>query len=136
MRLGLLAATLVAFGGVSACAPLPSGEGGTTAAGPNPCFYASQVRNFRTDRTEQLYVRAARDGLYRLESLGGCPDLDGAVALSLVPRFGGSDRLCRGDQVQVVINQPSPTFSAPCYARVTGLVTPEELEALPERVRP
>ncbi len=136
MRRTIFGAALVAFGGISACAPVPTGEGGATARAPDPCFYGSQVRNFRTDRTEQLYVRAARDGVYRLESLGGCPDLDGAVALSLVPRFGGSDRLCRGDQVQVVINQPSPTFSAPCYARVVGPVTPEEFEALPERARP
>lgn len=135
MRLPLLAATLAALGGVAACAPVPAGDGATTS-GPGPCFYASQVRNFRTDRADTLYVRAARDGVYRLDTFGGCPDLDGAVALSLVRRFGGTDRLCGGDQVQVVINQPSPTFSAPCYARVTELVTPEELEALPERVRP
>ena len=136
MRHSLLAATLAALAGVGACAPVPTGDGAATTSGPGPCFYASQVRNFRTDRADTLYVRAVRDGVYRLETFGGCPDLDGAVALSLVRRFGGTDRLCNGDQVQVVINQPTPTFSAPCYARVTGLVTPEELEALPERVRP
>ncbi len=133
----LLTLVLAAASGLSACAPVTTtGDGAPSAGSPNPCFYASQVRSFRTDRSDNLYVRAVRDDVYRLDALGGCPDLDGAVALSLVPRFGGTDRLCEGDRVRVVISQSSPTFAAPCEARVVGVLTPEDLQALPPRVRP
>lgn len=122
---------------LSGCAPVDGmGDPAASTQVARTCFYPGQVRNFRTDRDQTLYVRAAVNQVFELSTLGGCPDLDGAVGISIIPRFSGGDRLCRGDQAQVVVGQPSPSFSAPCYVRVERALTPEEVEALPERVRP
>ncbi|WP_327447587.1 DUF6491 family protein [Brevundimonas sp.] len=134
---GLALATVIA-----ACAPVNAPTPGETdtaaeAASASPCFYGSQIRNFRTERNQKIYVRTSRDDVYELVTSGACLDLDGAIGLALVSRFGGaSDRLCPSDQVEVVAGRAGGVDRSPCYARIERRLTAEELAALPSRSRP
>lgn len=128
---------------LAACAPTSGGSAGaadmaaaTDTETARACFYPNQVRNFRSERGDKLYVRSARNEVFELSAVGFCPDLPSAIALTLNPRFGGSTRLCPSDQATVVIGQPSPTSSAPCHVRVERRLTEDEIAALPERARP
>ncbi len=137
----LLPACLAAATAVAACAPVtPSAPGAAAtaeAASARPCFYSSQIRNFRADRNQRIYVRTGRDEVFELVTTGACLDVDSAIGIALVQRFGGgSDRLCPSDQVNVVISHPSPIHAGPCLARVERRLTAEQVAALPDRARP
>ena len=138
----LLPACLAAATAVAACAPVTPAAPGAAAAGAaatsaRPCFFSSQIRNFRSDRNQRIYVRTGRDEVFELVTTGACLDLDSAIGIALVQRFGaGSDRLCPSDQVDVIVSHPSPIHRGPCLARVERRLTAEEVAALPERSRP
>lgn len=140
----LLPACLAVATAVAACAPVtpsaPGAPGAATqaeAASARPCFYSSQIRNFRADRNQRIYVRTGRDEVFELVTTGACLDIDSAIGIALVQRFGaGSDRLCPSDQVNVVISHPSPIHAGPCLARVERRLTAEQVAALPDRARP
>ena len=140
----LIPACLALATAVAACAPVtPAAPGATAAAAgaeatsARPCFYSSQIRNFRTDRNQRIYVRTGRDEVFELVTTGACLDVDSAIGIALVQRFGaGSDRLCPSDQVNVVVSHPSPVHPGPCLARVERRLTAEQVAALPDRARP
>lgn len=139
----LLPACLAVATAFAACAPTtpaasgPAAAAGTEAASARRCFYTSQIRNFRSDRDRLLYVRIGRDEVFELVTIGACLDLESAIDIALVQRFGGgSGRLCLSDQVNVVISHPSPVHPGPCLARVERRLTAEEVAALPDRARP
>lgn len=134
----LLSLCLVGASAVAGCAPTGAAAPDVTnVADARPCFYTSQVRNFRTERNQKIYVRVRSDEVYELSTFGACLDLDGAINVGLGPRYGiGSDRVCVSDQVNVVVTHPTASVRSPCYARVDRRLTAEEVAALPERSRP
>jgi hypothetical protein len=137
----LLSASLAAAAAVAGCAPTgAAGPGDAVAAGETaarPCFYTSQVRNFRTERNESIYVRVRADEVYELRTFGACLDLDSAINIGIGPRYGGgSDRACVSDQVEIAIVHPTSAVRSPCYARIERRLTAEEVAALPDRSRP
>ena len=133
---GLAALTVLA----TACAPTSDTAmpGDSAAARPErQCFSAEQVRNFRAGSTGQLYIRVMRDDVYELNSSGGCVDLDFAQRLAITPDVGGfaGGRICTGDWARITL----PASSAPvrtCRARVSRVLTEEEVAALPGAHRP
>lgn len=137
MRLALHLAVAAAL--LSACAPMPSArpEMADGSAGPlRQCFNVEQVRNFRQGDTGQVFARANRD-VYELNSSGGCTDLDFAYRLAIVPDVGGlgGGRVCTGDWARIVV--PGSTSAASvCRARVSRVLTAEQVAALPSRFRP
>ena len=137
MRLALHLAVSAAL--LSACAPMPSARPvmADGSAGPlRQCFNVEQVRNFRQGDTGQVFVRANRD-VYELNSSGGCTDLDFAYRLAIVPDVGGlgGGRVCTGDWARIVV--PGSTSAASVYrARVSRVLTAEQVAALPSRFRP
>ena len=120
----------------SGCAP----AAGTPAVGTNDaktaarCFRTDSVRNFRVDRQSDLYIRSLRNDVF-LVSSGGCPDLDSAISIALTPTSGGSDNLCVGDPVRVIV--PGSTMGRDaCRAFVTKSLSADEVAALPDSARP
>jgi hypothetical protein len=112
------------------------------AAGDPParsrqCFSISQVNNFRQGRPDQVFLRVGRSDVYELNAAGGCPDLDFANRLALVPDMGGSigRRLCTDDWARVVV-PGSTSETTVCRVRVSRKLTDEEIAALPARHRP
>jgi len=123
--------------GLAACAPTtPAAEGtGQTPVRVSQCFDADQLRNFRSNRDDSLYVRTVRNEVFELKVSAGCHNIDSAVGIALVPGMGSISRLCAGDWTNVEIGGGGAPL-APCRAVVERRLTPEEVAALPDRDRP
>ena len=130
----LAALSLVVAAGLSSCAPTP-GSGGYTGVPERQCFDADQLRNFRADRNQTLYIRDNRNQVFQLAASAGCNDLDSALGIALNPGTGGISRLCTGDWTGVAISG-GLSAGSPCRARVEKRLTEDEIAALPDRVRP
>lgn len=130
----LAAASVV---GLNACAPsTESADGGSMAGGQTPrqCFDSDRLTNFTVDDTHTVYVEAANRDVYELQIAGGCNQLDSAFGLQITPSTGGSSRLCIGEAANIRAGTTGTT--GPCRARVSRMLTPEQVAALPSRLRP
>lgn len=130
-----LAASTAAAMGLSACAPAAAtavADGEKTTA---RCFRTDTVRNFRADRQSDLYIRSLRDDVFQINTSGGCWDLDSALSIAVTPTVGGSDTVCVGDPVHILVPSADPGRRT-CRAFVTKSLTAEEVAALPDRARP
>lgn len=133
-----LAASTVAAMSLSACAPAATKAAAASADGDKSvarCFRTDSVRNFRTDRQSDLYIRSLRDDVFQINTSGACWDLDSAVSIAVTPTLGGSDTVCVGDPVQIIVPNADPGRRT-CRAFVTKSLTAEEVAALPDRARP
>ena len=125
---------------LAACAPTSGGEtpgmadSGVSSA--RQCFSVSQVNNYTRGRMDQLFLRVGRSAVYELNAAGGCPDLDFAQQVALVPDGGmAGSRLCTDDWARVVV--PGSTSAASvCRVRISRQLTEAEVAALPPRQRP
>jgi Family of unknown function (DUF6491) len=135
LPLSLVVSTAAALS-LSACAPAATtaaaAEGKTSTA---RCFRTDNIRNFRVDRQSDLYIRSLRDDVFLINTAGGCHDLDSAISIAVTPTAGGSDNVCVGDSVHVLV--PGSSFGpGACRAFVTKSLNAEEVAALPSRARP
>ncbi|MBB3873269.1 DUF6491 family protein [Brevundimonas mediterranea] len=133
-----LAASTVAALGLSACAPAATTAVAAAADGENTtarCFRTDNVRNFRADRQSNLYIRSLRNDVFQINTSGGCWDLDSALSIAVTPTLGGSDTVCVGDPVQIIVPNADPGRRT-CRAFVAKSLTAEEVAALPDRARP
>jgi hypothetical protein len=135
MRLPLI--LLAGLCGLGGCGPTVEGtEAPSAASGGRPCFFLNQVDNFRSDGNTTLYVRARREGVFRIDTSGACFDVESANGIALSPPNGiGSSRVCVNDSVDVAL-PPGGFGPRQCRARVAAALTAEEVEALPSRARP
>ncbi len=139
----LTSSAVLALGAVLAasCAPTAdTGMDGDRAEARRPerqCFSPEQVRNFRTGRPGQLYVRVMRNDVYELNSSGGCTDLDFAQRVAITADGAGmaGGRLCTGDWARITLPGSTSPLST-CRARVDRVLTAEEVAALPDAHRP
>ena len=121
----------------ASCAPVADSDM-TGAATPRArqCFSVRQVDNFKQGRPDQVFLRVGRNDVYELNAVGGCPDMDFAVQMALVPDGGMvSERLCTDDWARIVV-PGSTSRTAVCRVRVSRKLTAEEIAALPPRHRP
>jgi hypothetical protein len=100
------------------------------------CFLPQTVSNYRTDGDTTAYLRAGRNEVYQLQS-GGCRGLGASNGLSVVSRTGGG-RACVGESIGLQTRGPSLRSEnvSSCTARIVKRLSPEEVAALPSRVRP
>lgn len=123
---------------VSACTPVATSSASLSGAtAPRPCFSTDQVRNFRATSDAVLYVRSsgAGQGTYEVTSTGGCAGLDLANSLSITSVAPTGSRVCVGDAVNLT-TPGSAMMPGQCQGRITRVLTPSEIEALPTRSRP
>lgn len=130
-------AALGAFALLASCAPVDGGMGGGAApSGARQCFSVNQVRNYEQGRFDQVFLRVGRDDVYELNAAGGCPDMDFAQRMALIPDGGSiGSRLCTYDWARVVV-PGSTAQNTVCRVRISRKLTAEEVAALPERHRP
>ena len=133
------ALAVIALAGAT-CAPTSDmgGDGDRASVRPErQCFSPEQVRNFRQGRPGQLYIRVTRNDVYELNSSGGCVDLDFAQRLAITADGAGmaGGRLCTGDWARITVPGSTSALST-CRARVSRVLTPEEVAALPAAHRP
>lgn len=134
--LSLAACSLVA----ASCAPTTeTAENAAPTTGPErQCFNPDLVRNFRQGpRVGQIFIRTERNLVFEINSAGGCTNLDFAVRMAIVPDGVGlaGGRTCVGDSVRIVTPGRTAATST-CRARVTRVLTDEEVAALPASQRP
>lgn len=122
---------------LASCAPV---EGGGMAsevpARARQCFSVRQVDNFEQGRPDQVFLRVGRSDVYELNAAGGCPDMDFANQMALIPDGGlvGS-RLCTDDWARIVV-PGSTSQTSVCRVRISRKLTAEEIAALPANHRP
>ena len=141
MRAAFTTSAVVSALALVACAPT-GGNGGAPAMadrGPSSarqCFSVSQVNNYTRGRQDQIYLRVGRNAVYELNAAGGCPDLDFAQQVALIPDGGmAGSRLCPDDWARVVV--PGSTSAASvCRVRISRPLTEAQVAALPPRQRP
>jgi hypothetical protein len=73
--------------------------------------------------------------VFQINTSGGCWSLDSAISIAVRPTAGGSNNICVGDPVAIVVPNANPGQGS-CRAFVTKSLTAEEVAALPDRVRP
>lgn len=137
MRIPALAA-LGAFAILASCAPVADGgvSGGEVRPGARQCFSVNQVRNYQQGLQDQVFLRVGRADVYELNAAGGCPDMDFAQRMALIPDGGTiSSRLCTYDWARVVV-PGSTSQTSVCRVRISRKLTVEEVAALPPRHRP
>ena len=126
---------------LASCAPT-GGSGGTRGmadsgvSSARQCFSVSQVNNYTRGRQDQVFLRVGRNAVYELNAAGGCPDLDFAQQVALIPDGGmAGSRLCTDDWARVVV--PGSTSAATvCRVRISRQLTEAQVAALPPRQRP
>lgn len=135
MRFALIAVA-AATSILSACAPASHAvDGDAVASTTARCFRTESIRNFRADSRSDLYVRSNRDDVFHISTNGGCWDLDTAYSVAILPPLGGTNTICVGDMVRIVVPNTSPARGV-CRATVAKSLTAEEVAALPDGSRP
>lgn len=123
--------------GLGACAPTSGAssamQGPETADGVQQCFTPNRVVNFKGGEAGEVYLRVHGGAVFAVSS-AGCPDVNRANALSLIPIISVRDRLCVGDTAMITGPQHAPPGQ--CQARIVRSLTEAEIAALPARQRP
>lgn len=140
MRAVVTASLVVATLALAACAPTgapgPAMADGGAPPHARQCFNVSQVSNYTRGRPDQVFLRVGRNAVYELNAAGGCPDLDFAQQVALIPDGGmAGSRLCTDDWARVVV-PGSTSPSSVCRVRISRQLTEAQVAALPERQRP
>lgn len=124
----LLATAVVASG----CAPAPRSDAPPTApmtGEDRVCFRPSEIRNFRSETSQTVYVRTSASDVFQVQASGGCRGLETANAIAMRPQTGAG-RICTGDWA--TLSLPAET----CRVQVVKRLSEADLAALPGRLRP
>lgn len=112
----------------------PSAMSEVAATGAGSCFRMSQIRNHKKFDNSTLLVEVGQGAVYRWEMGGSC--LAGSTSsdpLILEPT-GGNDVICKPIDLNLKIK--SGPMAAPCIIKRFQKLTPEEVAALPPKLRP
>lgn len=141
----LFVSAVVSVLALAACVPTDAGSqthatAGTPYSGgqaqPHRCFSVQQVSNFTRGERDQVFLRVGRSDVYELSAAGGCPDMDFARQMALIPDGGTvGSRICTDDRVRIVVPGSTSRVST-CRVRVSRQLTEAEIAALPPRHRP
>ncbi len=125
-------AGLIALGAstVSADPPAPAKK----ASPAHACFPRSMISGFNAPDEHTLYLRVSVRDIYRIETMGPCPDMDWSMRLGIEDR-GGGGWICTGDLADVIVAD-SGLGHLRCPVRIGPKLTPEEVAALPKKSRP
>jgi hypothetical protein len=98
------------------------------------CFSRSMLSGFSAPDEHTLYLRANVNDVYRVETMGPCPDMDWSLRLGLEDR-GGGGWICTGDLAEVIVADRGIGHFR-CPVRIGPKLTKEEVAALPRKSRP
>lgn len=139
MPIHKLSLAIIALALISACGPRPisgapqvASETGS-AETVRTCFYADQVRGFRSVERTTLILDAGRDRFYQADSEGFCTDMDFATTITIRPESSGTGQLCVGDYARLNV-RGSGSNSGQCRVRVIKQLTAEEKTAMDAKV--
>ncbi len=107
----------------------------SAAREPRQCFWANDVRNFRSVNPTTVNIRAGRD-VYRLDLMGSCPNINWSERMGIVTT--GSSSICAGSGLgtSIVTRRSGDRGQERCPVRMITVLTPDQVAALPSRERP
>lgn len=143
----LVIAPLAALGLTACAAPLPPPPPPAPPLGPPPgvalapalppgdCFRSSDIRGHTIGDRQTLYLRVRQSEVYRVGMAGSC--LAGAISSDpLVMRQPpGSSIVCRPIDLDVGVSRDG-MIATTCIVQSIVKLTPEQVAALPRRLRP
>ncbi|WP_312161448.1 DUF6491 family protein [Phenylobacterium sp.] len=118
-----------------AAAPAFAAEPAAPAASSSQCFRMSQIRNHTKGDNQTLYLSVRSKDVYRLGMSGAC--LAGATsndALVLQPT-AGIDLICRPLDLDLKVRTGAGMLS-PCIIKDITRLTPDQIAALPPKIKP
>lgn len=127
-----LAAALAAAALAADAAPTqaPTASAAGTGLPRGACFFTNDIRNHTIADARTLYIRTNREKVYRATMGHDCM----AASLShdtLIVRSFGVNQVCKPIDLNVSVRGGSR-----CIAQSIVQLTPAEVEAIPERIRP
>lgn len=107
-------------------AGLPSGQ----------CFRSHDIRNHTIADRQTLLLSVKRNEVYRVVVAGGC--LAGAISSDpIVTRNPpGSEIVCKPIDLDIAIGRHGASFPAQCIVESVDKLSPEQVAALPRKVKP
>ena len=127
---GLFAAALAASSaGVAAASATQEGP-----ASDHPCFFINQWQGWSAPDDNTLYLKINNRDVYKVGLSAGSSMLR-APGVHLVSRVIGSDDICNAIDLQLEVSD-GHGFREPLIARTLTRLTPEEVAAIPPKLRP
>ena len=106
------------------------------AQAANNCFSLSDWRGWKADGDQTLYLKVRMHDVYRVD-LSEKENFLNAPNMHLVTKSYGSDMVCNPLDLDIrLADSISPAFASHLFIKAITKLTPEEIEALPEKVRP
>lgn len=108
---------------------------GTAAADPSSrqCFWSRNISGWNSLNDETLLLRVGVRDYYQLDLLPGCSGLDFAGETIGIKTRGGSDFICTGLDVQVIVPDGLPNR---CDVKSVSKLTTAQVAALPPKSKP
>lgn len=99
------------------------------------CFRMSQIRNHTKADSQTLYFSVGARDVYRLDMSGAC--LAGASSSDplIMETVGGTDLICRPIDLSLKVKLGGVGVS-PCIIKAITKLTPDQVAALPPKVKP
>jgi len=97
------------------------------------CFYASNINNFTTEADRIVYIRVGVSDVYRLDLMTECPELSFRLDVQFTRADPGSS-IC--SPVDLTLSYRQNGARRICPVVDMRKLTPQEVAALPKRLRP
>lgn len=133
----LIAATAIAaLSGIAMAQPAPHAHGVDANAASRSCFRTNEIRSHKL-AADAIYLRVRMNDVYRLETTGNCKsghfDTDPLV-IDPAPPTG---MVCQSLDLSLKIGRPGDlSMPTPCIVRGMRKLSPEEVAAIPPKLRP
>lgn len=140
-RAALLSAALAASLALAACNSYPSGAPPQAAQGPrmsltrDQCFRAADIRNHTIGDDRTMYLDVNGRGVYRLTMSSSCLAAAFANDPIITRQPPGSALVCRPMDVDLSLARGGAGATR-CLVQSIDKLTPQEVAALPPKLRP
>ncbi|MDO9433193.1 MAG: DUF6491 family protein [Phenylobacterium sp.] len=99
------------------------------------CFRMSQIRNHTKADSQTLYFSVGARDVYRLDMSGACLAGTSSSDPLIMETVGGTDLICRPIDLNLKVKTGNVGVS-PCIIKEITKLTPDQVAALPPKVKP
>jgi len=124
-------AALAAMAGAASAQPAPP----TADAPQRACFRMSQIRNHRIASPDTIYLRVGNQRFYKVTTDGTCASGAWRDDVLIMSTPGGVDVICRPIDLDLSIRK-GPGMVTPCFVKAITPMSPDEVAALPRKMKP
>jgi hypothetical protein len=105
------------------------------ASAARQCFFARDVTSWREVGNQAVNLQVNNRDVYRVDLFAPCPELRRAFERIGVKTRAGSDSVCTGADIDIVVPQEGGPATSCLGSNVTAL-SADQVKALPKRERP